>query len=302
MRQVFSSARVENVEGVAKLLREAGIEVKVTDGRALRGAGFRAARRYTDRDGSTPAVWVMHSNDHPRARQLLRDAGLVESTRAPGGYAPSSLHAPGAMGQVAAARRVSRIKMGLVAGIALAMGAMAFRGCAPAAPVADGTPAPVAPTTQASVLDAGRGPLPLVVAGPPAVAPFGAAARVPDAVARAVLGSELARDTYPAVCIAVDGADAPVAVLRSIAGPPRRVLPASRCAMWADPDIGSRVLGTGEEALMIDVARFVPLAADRATVEFTGYHHREAARYKTFELVRVDGAWRVSRTLRHVAS
>ncbi|HXH00735.1 MAG TPA: pathogenicity-like protein, partial [Xanthomonadaceae bacterium] len=34
MRQVFSSIRLETVEGVAKLLRDAGIQVRITNGRS----------------------------------------------------------------------------------------------------------------------------------------------------------------------------------------------------------------------------------------------------------------------------
>lgn len=36
MRQIFSSQRVETVEGVAELLREHGIDVKVTNGRSYK--------------------------------------------------------------------------------------------------------------------------------------------------------------------------------------------------------------------------------------------------------------------------
>ena len=39
MRRIFSSQRVENVEGVAQMLRDAGIEVRVTNGRSYHAAG-----------------------------------------------------------------------------------------------------------------------------------------------------------------------------------------------------------------------------------------------------------------------
>ena len=38
MRQVFSSARIENAEAVAQLLHKAGIEARVVNGRGWRGA------------------------------------------------------------------------------------------------------------------------------------------------------------------------------------------------------------------------------------------------------------------------
>ncbi|HWI24375.1 MAG TPA: pathogenicity-like protein, partial [Lysobacter sp.] len=37
MRQVFSSPRLENVEGIAKFLEEHGIEVRITQGRSYKG-------------------------------------------------------------------------------------------------------------------------------------------------------------------------------------------------------------------------------------------------------------------------
>jgi len=82
MRKVFSSQRVETVEGVAQLLRQAGIEVRIRNGRSWqgkRGGQFS----YLDRsDGSTyPAVWVVQADDQVHARQLLRQAGLLDSTR-----------------------------------------------------------------------------------------------------------------------------------------------------------------------------------------------------------------------------
>lgn len=293
MRQVFSSARLENVEGVATLLRDAGIEVKITDGRSFKGGGFRGTRSYVDDQTKRPAVWVVRSEDQPRARQLLRDAGLIDSTREPGAYTLPTFHSQADVDAPSPAkRRVFRIKMALIAGIALASVVTLMRGCAPRVE---------APVVEAPRQTVAARPLPLVANGPAMAAPFGVAQPVPDAVVRAVLGSELARDTYPAVCIAVDGRDARPAVLNAIAISARRVLRASSCVRSADPAVGSRVPDTNAEALMVEVTRFVPTQAERATVEFTGYHHREAARYKTLEVVRVDGAWRVSRTLRHVA-
>ena len=41
MRQVFTSPRLENVEGVAQLLRDAGVEIKVTDARSYKKVSRR---------------------------------------------------------------------------------------------------------------------------------------------------------------------------------------------------------------------------------------------------------------------
>lgn len=82
MRQIFNSQRVETVEGVAKLLHDAGIEVRITNGRSYhskRGSQFS----YLDTSKATthPTLWVVHANDQPRAREILRDARLLETTR-----------------------------------------------------------------------------------------------------------------------------------------------------------------------------------------------------------------------------
>ena len=53
MRQIFSSPRLENVEAVAKMLSDAGIEVRITDGRTYKGA-LRGNFRYSDDSSSAP--------------------------------------------------------------------------------------------------------------------------------------------------------------------------------------------------------------------------------------------------------
>jgi hypothetical protein len=82
MRQIFSSPRLENVEAVEQLLEQAGIQTKVSD----RATWNRATKRdfsYTDRSpgGRWPAVWVVQAEDYPKARQILRDIGLIDSPR-----------------------------------------------------------------------------------------------------------------------------------------------------------------------------------------------------------------------------
>ncbi|HYQ24450.1 pathogenicity-like protein [Stenotrophomonas sp.] len=82
MRQIFSSQRVETVEGVAELLRSHGIEVKVTNGRSYK-TRRRGQFSYTDLGNSQgyPAVWIVRADDQPRAREILRDARLLDTTR-----------------------------------------------------------------------------------------------------------------------------------------------------------------------------------------------------------------------------
>jgi len=82
MRKIFSSQRVENAEGVAQILREAGIEVRITNGRSYHSRR-RSQFSYTDKhdDGKLPTVWVVRADDQPRARDILRDARLLDTTR-----------------------------------------------------------------------------------------------------------------------------------------------------------------------------------------------------------------------------
>ncbi|HVJ38518.1 MAG TPA: DUF2007 domain-containing protein [Stenotrophomonas sp.] len=82
MRKVFSSQRVETAEGVAKLLREAGIDVRLTNGRSYRSR--RSGQFSYLEEGSAqlhPTVWVVRADDQPRARELLREARLLDTTR-----------------------------------------------------------------------------------------------------------------------------------------------------------------------------------------------------------------------------
>jgi hypothetical protein len=73
MRQVFTSPRLENVEGVAKLLTDANIEIKVSDDRGYKQVSrreFSYVQKARD-GGNQPAVWVIKSEDYKRARELL---------------------------------------------------------------------------------------------------------------------------------------------------------------------------------------------------------------------------------------
>ena len=120
MRQVFTSQRHENVEGVADLLREHGIEVRITHGRSYKG-NRRGAFKYTQPvHGPQPAVWVVKSEDQPKARALLREAGLLATTRPTEGFLGGG-EAPGADAPAPPdpQRRAWRIKIALLLAIAV---------------------------------------------------------------------------------------------------------------------------------------------------------------------------------------
>lgn len=82
MRQVFTSLRIETVEGVVRLLEDAGIEVYLANGRSYhskRGGQFSYAEPMKLKQ--QPSVWVRRAEDQPRAREILREAGLLATTR-----------------------------------------------------------------------------------------------------------------------------------------------------------------------------------------------------------------------------
>ena len=127
MRQVFTSTRLENVEGVAKMLGEHGIETKITQGRSWKGNSRRefsySAKNHDE--SQQPAVWVLKPDDFKLARELLHEGGLLATTRDES-FLPEKLQFRDTA-KPDAGRRVSRIRMALLAGVAIAAGWMMFR-------------------------------------------------------------------------------------------------------------------------------------------------------------------------------
>ena len=82
MRQVFTSQRLETVEGVARMLEDAGIGVHISHPRSYHSRR-RGQFSYAEPAAANqqPAVWVRLPEDQPRARELLREAGLLATTR-----------------------------------------------------------------------------------------------------------------------------------------------------------------------------------------------------------------------------
>lgn len=202
MRQVFTSPRIENVEAVAQLLREGGVEVRVSNGRGWRGK-IRGNFSYRDQPNAAaqPEVWVLRSEDYPRARQLLRDAGLPQGGQSGGAFTGASMHTATTRERAAAARRPgSRARTGALITVALALAAGFFlvRWVASNAPPR--TPAATAPATS--------GGAPLI-----ADASQVHAIPVPPALAAMLLASDAVQLPTGAACVAVDGEDPSADVL-----------------------------------------------------------------------------------------
>lgn len=222
MRQVFSSARIENVEAVARLLEEAGIEVRVSNGRSYRGA-IRGNFSYREgsRGGPSPAVWVVRSDQQPEARNLLREAGLLQDAPWRGGsYLPPS-DAPAR--SAAAPRGAGRGRYLLLAAVAV-VAALAMFGwragrdhdAAPAATATATASAQAAPTLD----------------GVPELATLPDEAFViatPSALAATLLRSALATAGETGGCLSVDDADPDPDLLQELAAGGLDVAPASSC-------------------------------------------------------------------------
>ena len=82
MRQIYTSPRVENVERIVALLGESGIETRVTNHRSWAGRDYKRTSYSARTDSSDwPQVWVVKAEDQPKARALLREAGIAPAVR-----------------------------------------------------------------------------------------------------------------------------------------------------------------------------------------------------------------------------
>jgi hypothetical protein len=236
MRQVFTSARLENVEQVAKLLEDAGIEVRITHGRSYKG-GIRGNFTYRDEGGPKPAVWIVKSEDQPKARTMLREAGLMDSSR-------NAADSPLAMSfrgtnpdpgrRSDPQRRAFRIKLGLLVVIAaiVSLAFMALRS---------------PPTTTQPDATQGPAPAPLVTVAPvpdDLVGPGNTA--TPDSLAVALLRSELPRSADAVACLAIDGHDPSPALLAALPATPGRVLPVSQCPATVEGASAAQLIAVGK--------------------------------------------------------
>ena len=152
MRQVFTSLRVETVEGVAKLLEDAGIEVYLANGRSYhskRGGQFSYAEPMKLKQ--QPSVWVKRAEDQPRAREILRAAGLLATTRPTQGE-PLVFAGANALDEPKKRPLAWRIRIALLIAIAIAALVTVLR----PRPVPD----PVPPPAQQAPLPAQPAPQP----------------------------------------------------------------------------------------------------------------------------------------------
>lgn len=207
MRQVFTSPRLENVEEVAAMLRAEGIEVRITNDRSYRGQRRSHFSYRVDEEAPAPkpAVWIINADEQPRARQLLREAGLLDSSReGTSTYLPlSALDDPASDAQARKAKRKVRIRLGLLAVILVAIGYTVYGTRTPA-------PAPVV------AVPAKPAPLPadIVPQSPDELQVY--RADVPTALAKLVVEDALAERKPAQACVTIDGRDPSAGFLESL--------------------------------------------------------------------------------------
>lgn len=290
MRQVFTSPRLENVERVAALLQEHGVVTRITNGRTFKGS-LRGNFSYRESANKNPppAVWVVRSEDQPKARELLRGAGLLDSGRSPTSYLSTDLlHGARDDANDPAKRRMFRIKAGLLISITIAVSLGLFTWLKSTSK----TPAPATPASTASV------PAPQAAAAetimmPATDAPQGTyVIAVPSALAAMLVTAELRAREGADVCLSVDGADASETVLAQFQASDRaRIRSRSACATAAD----------AASALSIDVREYRTDGSGSGTVRLEiakAGGGQAQAESRTLEVRRDDLAWEVKRVVR----
>ena len=226
MRQVFSSPRIENVEAVARMLGEAGIEARVTNGRSYRGA-IRGNFSYREQGGGgpRPAVWVVRSDQQPEARRLLREAGLLQSPSRADSFLATATPAASAPSATPAARGGNRFRYGLLLAVAViaALALLSWRAGDEDDRVDRSIASPAMPSSAAPSL---------AVDGVPEITTLpDEAFRIPTppALAATLLRKELETTGGTDACLGIDGADPDPALLQELAGAGLGVVAASSC-------------------------------------------------------------------------
>lgn len=261
MRQVFTSPRLENVERVAALLQEHGVVTRITNGRTFKGS-LRGSFSYRESANKNPppAVWVVRSEDQPKARELLRDAGLLDSGRSPTSYLSTDLlHSARDDANDPAKRRMFRIKAGLLISITIAvsLGLFTWLKSTSGVPTSAVSTPPVAPAPQLPIST--MLPAPAHDDGTPYLA------AVPSALAAMLVTAELRAREGAEVCLSVDGADPSQTVLAQFQASDRaRIRSGSTCSTTADAASALsvevevreyRTDGSGSGTVLLEIAK-----------------------------------------------
>lgn len=114
MRQIYSSPRLENVEAVATMLNEAGVETWISGGRSYKG-NRRGQFSYRDGAQEPSGVWLVKPDDLPRATALLREAGMLQQSTRDRSFVPLAGRTQAPAAASPGTRLAMRVRLVLVA-------------------------------------------------------------------------------------------------------------------------------------------------------------------------------------------
>jgi len=114
MRQIYSSPRLENVEAVAKLLNDAGVETWISGGRSYKG-NRRGQFSYRDGAHEPSGVWLVKPDDLPRATALLRETGMLQQSTRDRSFVPMAGRTQAPAAAAPGTRLAMRVRLVLVA-------------------------------------------------------------------------------------------------------------------------------------------------------------------------------------------
>jgi hypothetical protein len=207
---------------------------------------------------------------------MLRELGLMDSSR----NAPDSFK----VGLL--------VVIGVILVLALMHGSRLEKGAVTVAP--RGVAQPKAPATVAATPA-----LETVVADPEAAAaaPVNPVAATPAALAEQAFAGGLGAAADGVLCLALDGKDAPAALIERLRRGGADVAAASQCTIPARTGEAGRHGASGRTASFLEVGSFRPNTADggdTGTVQRSAYGQGRAPIYETLAVRRTDDGWEIT--------
>jgi hypothetical protein len=117
---------------------------------------------------------------------------------------------------------------------------------------------------------------------------------VPPEAARVVLDKVIADDSPNMIlCIQIDGADPPAALLSALNRPHRTIVPASACHLADDVDHPTYYLATHAPAALLSVSATRWTSPTSIEVRADRFYHPKNGRFCTARLSKVSGHWKL---------